>query len=189
MLWLFVAIGIVAILAIVVAIWLIASYNGLVRRNQRVDEAWRGITSQLQHRGELIANLVSTVQGFAPGEREAFEQLTEARAASVSADAPAAAAAAEPQMAQALRAVYAVAEGHPELKTSGNFVQLKQELTDTEDRIQAARRVFNPAVRDFNTKIRSFPSTLFVRGLGYRKREFFEIDDPGAVAEPPRVQF
>lgn len=189
MLALFIVIGIVVALLVIVAVWLIVAYNKLVQLGRRVENAWGAIQTQLQHRADLAPTLVSTVQGHATEERDAFERVTEARAASVNAAGPAEAAAAEPELARALRGVYAVAEKHPELQSSGNFMQLQQELTDTEDRVQAARRVFNSTVREYNTKIRSFPNTLFVRGLGYRQREFFEVDDPGAVAEPPRIQF
>ena len=186
---LFIVIGLVVVLAIVIAIWLIATYNGLVRLHQRVEEAWSGIAVQLKRRADLIPNLISTVQGYATHERQLFEQVTAARAASVNATSPAEAAAAEPELAKGLRSVFAVAEGYPELQASTNFLQLQQELTDTEDKVQAARRFFNSSVRDFNTKIRIFPNTLFVRGLGFHERDFFEVNDPNAVAEPPRVQF
>ena len=181
--------GVIVVLLIAVIIWLISIYNGLVRLHQKVEEAWSGITVQLKRRADLIPNLINTVKGYATHEQGLFERVTAARAQSVHAQTPAAAAAAEPELTSSLRSVFAVAEGYPQLQASGNFLQLQQELSDTEDKVQAARRFYNSSVRDFNTKIRVFPHNLFVRSLGFSERQFFEVHDPGAIAEPPRVQF
>ncbi|MGO1393119.1 LemA family protein [Agrococcus casei] len=181
--------GVIVVLLIAIVIWLISIYNGLVRLHQRVEESWSGITVQLKRRADLIPNLISTVQGYATHEQGLFERVTAARSKSVHAQSPAEAAAAEPELTSSLRSVFAVAEGYPQLQASGNFLQLQQELSDTEDKVQAARRFYNSSVRDFNTKIRVFPHNLFVRSLGFSERQFFEVNDPGAIAEPPRVQF
>lgn len=181
--------GLVVVLIVALIVWLISVYNGLVRLNQKVEESWSGITVQLKRRADLIPNLISTVKGYATHEQGLFNNVAEARERSLAAGSPAEAAAAEPALTSSLRSVFAVAEGYPQLQASGNFLQLQQELSDTEDKVQAARRFYNSSVRDFNTKIRVFPHNLFVRSLGFTERQFFEVQDPGAVAEPPRVQF
>ena len=115
--------------------------------------------------------------------------MTQARAETLSATGPAEAGVAEGHMQQALRSLFAVAEAYPQLQASQNFLQLQQSIVDTEDKIQASRRFYNGGVRELNTKIRVFPNTLFVRALGFTERDFFEVPDSAAVAEPPRVQF
>ena len=182
---------IVVILALVliIGIYLWATYNGLVKMNVRVDEAWSDITVQLKRRADLIPNLIETVKGYAAHEAGVFEQVTQARAATLSAQGPAEAGKAENQMQGALKSIFAVAEAYPQLQANQNFLQLQGELVDTEDKIQASRRFYNGGVRELNTKIKVFPNTLFVRGLGFTEREFFEVDEPSAIAEPPRVQF
>src|SRR5690554_2501310 len=180
---------IVLIVVAVIAIALIAMYNGLVRLNVRVDEAWSDITVQLKRRADLLPNLIEAVKGYAAHEKAVFENVTKARAETLSAQSPAEAGAAENHMQQALKSIFAVAEAYPQLQASQNFLQLQGELVDTEDKIQASRRFYNGGVRELNTKIKVFPNTLFVRGLGFNEREFFEVTEPAAIAEPPRVQF
>jgi len=187
--WLWIVLGIVVLVAIVVGIYFWATYNGLVTLGVRVDEAWSDITVQLKRRADLIPNLIETVKGYAAHEKEVFERVSQARMASLSASTPAQAAAAETQMQGALRSIFAVAEAYPQLQASQNFLQLQAELVDTEDKIQAARRFYNGGVRELNTKLRVFPNNLFARRLGFSQREFFEVSDPAAIAEPPRVQF
>jgi LemA protein len=155
----------------------------------RVDEAWSDITVQLKRRADLIPNLVSTVQGYATHEKSTFEEVTKARAETISASTPAEASAAENHMQTALKSIFAVAEAYPALQANTNFLQLQGELVDTEDKIQASRRFYNGGVREFNTKIQVFPNTLFARNLGFTEREFFEVADAASIAEPPRVQF
>jgi LemA protein len=181
--------GILVALVVVVGIYLWATYNGLVTLNVRVDEAWSDITVQLKRRADLLPNLIETVKGYAAHERGVFEAVTKARAESLSAGSPAEAAVAENHMQSALKSIFAVAEAYPQLQASQNYLQLQGELVDTEDKIQAARRFYNGGVRELNTKIKVFPNTLFVRGLGFNEREFFEVSDAAAIAEPPRVQF
>lgn len=176
-------------LVVIVGGYLWATYNGLVTLNVRVDEAWSDITVQLKRRADLIPNLIETVKGYAAHEKGVFEAVTKARAATISAGSPVEAAAAENQMQTALKSIFAVAEAYPQLQASQNYLQLQGELVDTEDKIQASRRFYNGGVRELNTKIKVFPNTLFVRGLGFSEREFFEVADAASIAEAPRVQF
>lgn len=187
MIALYIIIGIVVLLGIVV--W--ATYNSLVTLKVRVDEAWSDITIQLKRRVDLIPNLVNSVKGYAKHEREVFERVTEARSALQDAQGVKDAAAGENMLEGALKSLFAVAEAYPQLKADSNFLQLQQELVDTEDKIQASRRFYNGGVRDLNTKIQLFPNNLFARALGFTEREFFELaDSERAEAEKPvDVQF
>jgi LemA protein len=180
---------IVVVLVLVIGIYLWATYNSLVTLNVRVDEAWSDITVQLKRRADLIPNLIEAVKGYAAHEKSVFENVTRARAETLQAQGPAEAGAAENHMQQALKSIFAVAEAYPQLQASQNFLQLQSELVDTEDKIQASRRFYNGGVRELNTKIKVFPNTLFVRSLGFHEREFFEVTESAAIAEPPRVQF
>ncbi len=184
-----IVVGVIVLLAVIIGIYLWSTYNGLVTLNVRVDEAWSDITVQLKRRADLIPNLIETVKGYASHERQVFENVTRARAETVGASTPAEASAAENHMQQALKSIFAVAEAYPQLLASQNFLQLQGELVDTEDKIQASRRFYNGGVRELNTKIKIFPNTLFARRLGFSERDFFEVDEPAAIAEPPRVQF
>jgi LemA protein len=183
---------IVLAIAAVVGIFLWATYNGLVTLNTRVDEAWSDITIQLKRRADLIPNLIETVKGYASHERQVFENVTKARAATVSPDVlehPAASAKAEGDLQNTLKSLFAVAEAYPQLQANQNFLALQQELTDTEDKIMASRRFYNGGVRELNIKILQFPQNLFVAGLGFKAREFFEVADAAAIAEPPQIKF
>lgn len=175
------------ILLLTVYLW--ATYKSLVQLNVRVDEAWGGIATQLKRRADMIPNLIETVKGYASHEKAVFENVTRARAESLSASGPGESGAAEGHLQQALRSLFAVAEAYPQLQASQNFLQTQHALVDSEDKIQAARRFYNGGVRELNTKIKVFPNNLFARSLGSSEREFFEIADCGAVAAPPRVQF
>ena len=180
---------IVVALVVIIGIYLWSTYNSLVTLKVRVDEAWSDITVQLKRRADLIPNLIETVKGYAAHERAVFENVTKARAESLNAQGPAEAAAAENQMQTALRSIFAVAEAYPQLQASQNYLQLQGELVDTEDKIQASRRFYNGGVRELNTKIQVFPNNLIARNLGFTQRDFFEVSDSAAIAEPPRVQF
>ena len=180
---------VIVVLVLIVGGYLWSTYNGLVRLNVRVDEAWSDITVQLKRRADLIPNLIEAVKGYAAHEKQVFENVTKARSETVNASTPAEAGAAENHFQQALKSLFAVAEAYPQLQANQNFLQLQGELVDTEDKIQASRRFYNGGVRELNTKIKVFPNTLFVRGLGFTEREFFEVDEPSAIAEPPKVQF
>lgn len=169
-----------------------AMYNGLVRLNVQSDEAWSDITVQLKRRYDLIPNLVNTVKGYATHEKSVFEDVTAARANALSAQGPADAAKADNQFQQTMKSLFAVAENYPDLKASQNFQELQGELTDTEDKIQASRRFYNGVVRDFNTKRKTFPTSIFAGMLGFKQdKEFFELNDAdaAAAAEPVNVQF
>ncbi|TFD82240.1 LemA family protein [Cryobacterium sp. Sr8] len=176
-------------LVVIVGIYLWVTYNSLVTLKVRVDEAWSDITVQMKRRADLIPNLIETVKGYAAHEKTVFENVTKARAESLSAQGPAELAAAENHMQQALRSIFAVAEAYPQLQASQNYLQLQAELVDTEDKIQASRRFYNGGVRELNTKIKVFPNNLIARNLGFTERDFFEVSDSAAIAEPPRVQF
>lgn len=166
------------ILAVIVLIilWLFAMYNGMVRLKNRTDEAWSDIDVQLKRRYNLIPNLVETVKGYATHERELFENVTKARAQAMQAGDPHDKAQAENMLTQTLKSLFAVAENYPDLKASQNFLKLQDELADTENKIQAARRFYNGLVRDFNIKIQIFPNNIVVGWLGFSPREFFEVE-------------
>jgi LemA protein len=181
-LWLWILIGVLVLLAIVVVL----GYNLLVRLRNEVSTGWANIDVQLERRGDLIPNLVETVRGYAAHERTVFDEVTQARAALQQAGSPAAAAQADAGLTAALGRLFAVAEAYPDLKASEGFRQLQDELTDTEDKISAARRYYNATVMSFNTAIQSFPWVIFSRGLGFREREFFSAEGDTA---PPQVAF
>ena len=168
-------------------VWI--TYNSLVTLRVRVDEAWSDITVQLKRRADLIPSLIETVKGYAAHEKGVFEAVTAARAETISAQGPAEASTAENHMQSALKSIFAVAEAYPQLQASQNFLQLQSELVDTENKIQASRRFYNGGVREYNTKIQVFPNPIFVRGMGFKEREFFEVEDIAAISEPPRIQF
>ena len=172
---------------VVLAVWAVAIYNGLIRLKNRVDEAWSDIDVQLKRRYDLIPNLVSTVKGYAQHEKEVFEKVTEARTRAMAAQSAGDKAQAENMLSQTLKSLFAVAEAYPDLKANQNFLELQRELTDTEDKIQASRRFYNGNVRDFNTKIQVFPNNVFAGMLGFSAREFFEAE--GGEKEPVKVEF
>src|SRR5476651_2325312 len=167
---------IIAIVAVVlVLLFGIYIYNSLVRAKVRTDEAWSDITVQLKRRYDLIPNLVNTVQGYATHEKTVFEDVTKARANALSAQTVGQAAQADNQFQSALKSLFAVAEAYPQLRASENFQKLQDEVTDTEDKIQASRRFYNGAVRDLNTRIQTLPTNIFARLIGYKVREFFDV--------------
>lgn len=164
----------------------VAMYNSLVRLNVRVDEAWSDITVQLKRRLDLIPNLVNTVKGYAKHEAEVLEKVAKERAGTVTGGSVQEAAQTENMLTGALKTVFAVAESNPDLKANQNFLQLQEELVDTEDKIQAARRFYNGSARDLNEKILQFPTNIFAGMLGFKTRDFFELDEAeAAVAEKP----
>lgn len=166
-------------------------YNSLVRSKVRTDESWSDITVQLKRRYDLIPNLVNTVKGYAKHEKTVFENITKARTAGMGAKTVEDIAKTDNQFQTALKSLFAVAEAYPDLKANQNFQQLQEEVTDTEDKIQAARRFYNGSARDLNIKIQTFPTNLFARQLGFVSRDFFEVDEKeaAAVAEPVKVDF
>lgn len=182
------AIGLILLIIIgVVVLWLVAVFNGLVRLKNRVNEAWSDIDVQLKRRYDLIPNLVSTVKGYAAHEKELFEKVTEARARAMGAGSTEDKAQAENALSGTLKSLFAVAEAYPELKANQNFLELQRELTDTEDKIQAARRFYNGNVMEFNTKIELFPNNLIAGMLNFTKREFFGADE--TEKKPVEVKF
>ncbi len=181
-------IAILALLVIIVA-WAIGAYNTLVRLRNLVQEAWRQIDVELQRRHDLIPNLVETVKGYASHERATFEAVTQARAvAAAPGSSPAEQAMQENVLTQALGRLFAVAEAYPDLKANQNFIQLQQELTNTEDRIAAGRRFYNANVRALNIKTEEFPSAIIASMFGFKRAEYFETEDP-AARQAPNVQF
>lgn len=179
------------IVAAVLILAIITMYNTLVKMKIRVEEAWSDITVQLKRRYDLIPNLVNTVKGYAKHEKEVFENVTNARANAMNAQGKGvqATAQAENQFEQALKSLFAVAENYPQLRATENFQQLQAELTDTEDKIMASRRFYNGSARDLNIKIDTFPSNIIAKMFGFKKREFFEVEDVASVEKPVSVAF
>jgi LemA protein len=180
---------VVIIIVAVLVLAFIGLYNGLIKSRVRVDEAESDINVQLKRRYDLIPNLVNTVKGYASHEAKVFEGVTAARSAAMGATGMAQKAEAENQLAGALKSLFAVAEAYPDLKANENFKDLQDELVDTEDKIQAARRFYNGSVRDYNTKLQVLPTSLLAGMMGFTKREFFEVDNQAAVEQPVDVKF
>lgn len=179
------------VLIILLGLWVIFMFNGLVVLKNRVDEALSDIDVQLKRRHDLIPNLVSTVQGYAVHERQLFEQVTNARSQAVSAGAAGnmqAKAEAENMLTNTLRSLFAVAEAYPDLKANQNFLSLQEELADTENKIMSSRRFYNTNVRDYNIRRESFPVNLLAKQFGFGKRDLFELEDI-KEKELPRVDF
>ena len=181
-----IVVGVVLVLAIG---FVVATYNGLVTLRNRVEEAWSDITVQLKRRTDLIPNLVNSVKGYATHEKEVFEKVTEARSAIMDAKSVKDTAEAENMLEGALKSLFAVAEAYPDLKANQNFMQLQQELVDTEDKIQASRRFYNGGVRDLNTKIQTFPANIVAGMFNFQAKEFFEVEDRASVENPVDVKF
>ena len=177
--WLWIAIGGLVLLAVL----LVLGYNRLVRLRNEVDTGWANIDVQLERRADLIPNLVEAVRGYAAHERGVFEEVTRARAALQRASTPGGAADANEGLSAALGRLFAVAEAYPDLQASENFLRLQEDLTDTEDKISAARRYYNATVMRFNTAIQSFPWLLFAGPFGFRARDFFSAQGDTAAPE------
>ncbi|MFA6171302.1 MAG: LemA family protein [Patescibacteria group bacterium] len=169
----YIVLGVIAVIIIA----LIALYNGLIRLKLRVDEAWSDIDVQLKRRHDLIPNLVETVKGYAKHERETLDNVIKARNSAMSAGSAEEKAKAENALSQTLKSIFALAEAYPDLKANQNFLELQRELTDTEDKIMAARRFYNGNVRDFNTKLQVFPTNMIGNMLGFKPREFFAANE------------
>jgi len=179
---------IIVAVVLLLIVWVVATYNSLVRLRQHCKESWSGIDTELRRRYDLIPNLVETVKAYAAHEREALGRVIEARGrALASRGSPRSQAADENALIGTIRQLFAVAEGYPELKASENFLELQEQLANTEDRIQAARRFYNANVRDINTRIEVFPSNIIAGIFGFRKEEFFDIEDAG-VRSPRAVE-
>jgi len=181
---------IVLAVIVVVILWVITIYNGLVAMRQRVNEAFADVDVQPRQRHDLVPNLVETVKGYAAHERGTLDEVVKARNAAVAAQGPAQQAAAENMLSGALRQLFALAESYPDLKANASFQQLQAELTDIENKIAAARRFFNNAVQEYNTAIQRFPAALFAASLGFAPKEFFDLgDERKTVGEAPQVKF
>ena len=178
---------VILIVLLILLFWFIGIFNGIVVLRNRAQEAWSDIDVQLKRRHDLIPNLIETVKGYAKHEASVFEQVTEARTAAISAKAPQDVADKENVLTGALKSVFAVAEAYPELKASDNFKELQGELTDTEDKIEAARRFYNGNVRDFNIKIQTFPNSIAAGIMNAQPFELFEAAE--WEKELPQVKF
>ncbi|MGI9023335.1 MAG: LemA family protein [Acidimicrobiales bacterium] len=178
---------IVGVVVVLLLLYVIVTYNGLVRLRNRIENAWAQIDVQLKRRYDLIPNLVSTVKGYATHEKGTFEAVTQARANAINASGVADQAQAENMISDALKSLFAVAEAYPDLKANQNFLELQEELSGTEGRIAYARQFYTDSVLRLNTKIQSFPSNLLAGAFGFTTREYFEADD--ASRGPVSVQF
>lgn len=180
---------ILAVIAVIV-LWVVLAYNGFIRLITRAKEAWADIDVQLKRRYDLIPNLVNTVKGYAAHEKSAFENVTKARAAAMGAQSVAEHGKAENMLTDALKSIFAIAEAYPDLKANTNFLELQREISDTENKIQAARRFYNGNVRDLNIQVDSFPSNLIAGVFKFVKMEFFELEESESAAkEPVKVSF
>lgn len=182
--------AIILIVLALVAVFVWSQYNGLVRLNERVEEAWSDIAVQLKYRADLVPNAVSTVKGYAAHEEKIFKDVAEARSHLISAgNNVSEVSKAEGELSGALGRLMAISESYPELKANEGFVRLQNQLQEIEDKIQGARRFYNAGVRDFNIKVKTFPTNIFAQKLGFEKREFFEIADRAAAENAPEVKF
>jgi len=173
---------------VIVGLWFVIIYNGFVKLKVRTNEAWSDIDVQLKRRYDLIPNLINTVKGYAKHERELFEKVTKARVSAMNAQNMQEKGQAENMLTGALKSLFAVAENYPQLRANENFLELQRELSDTENKIQAARRFYNGNVRDLNTKIQVFPDSIIAGLMNIKKREFFEIEET-VEREKPEVEF
>lgn len=181
-------IHIILIVLVVIAFWVALAYNAFVRRINRSKEAWSDIEVQMKRRYDLIPNLVETVKGYAAHESGTLTKVTEMRTRAMNAGTLAEHAEAENMLTGALKSLFAVSENYPDLKANQNFLELQRELSDTENKIQAARRFYNTNVRDLNTAVESFPSNIVAKLFSFAKREFFELEE-AAAKEPVAVKF
>jgi LemA protein len=179
-----IVLGVIAL----IAVFIIAQYNRLVRLNITVDEAWAQIEVQLKRRADLIPNLVETVKGYAKHEQSTFDAVVAARAKATTASTVADTAAADGMVTQALRGLLAVAEAYPDLKASANFLSLQEELSTTENKVSFARQFYNDNVRSLNTAVKTIPSSLFAGLAKVTEREFYEVEDP-QDRNVPNVKF
>ena len=179
---------VIIIVVVVVFFWIVGVFNGLIRLKNRAKEAWADIDVQLKRRYDLIPNLVEIVKGYATHEREIFEKVTQARAAAMGATGLKDKASAEDTLSGTLKSLFAVAENYPDLKASQNFLALQNELTDTEDKIQAARRFYNTNVRDLNIRIETFPANLIAGSFGFKEMDLFQTAND-VEKEPVAIKF
>lgn len=185
---------VVVVIVVVLVLGAIVAFNGLVRRRNRTQEAWSEIDVECKRRHDLIPNLVETVKGYAAHERQTFEAVTAARAGAISAGSsgdPAKVAVAENALSQSLRSLFAVAENYPQLRAVESFLQLQEQLTATEDKLEYARRFYNTSARDYNIALQTFPRNLIAGLLGFHQVDFFQADatdrevPPVSFSQPP----
>ena len=181
----YIVLGVIA----VIVLWVIFAYNGFVRLMNRAEEAWADIDVQLKRRYDLIPNLVNTVKGYMTHERGTLEKVTEMRAKAMQAGSVGEHAQSENMLSEALKSLFAVAENYPDLKANQNFLELQRELSDTENKIQAARRFFNSNVLGLNNATEVFPSNMIAASFDFKKEEFFDLDEAPAAREPVKVSF
>lgn len=179
---------IVIVLAIIV-VWFVSSYNGFVTLKNRAKEAWADIEVQLKRRYDLIPNLVSTVKGYATHESTAFEKVSQARSQAMQAGSIGEKGEAENALTGTLKSLFSISEAYPELKANTNFLELQRELSDTENKIQAARRFYNSQVRDLNIKTESFPSNMIAGMFHFIKMELFDLAEDDVAQKPVEVKF
>jgi len=172
-----------------IVVWVIVAYNRFVSLVNRAKEAWSDIEVQLKRRYDLIPNLVNSVKGYATHESTAFEKVTQARAAAMGAKTMGDHSKSEAMLGQAMTGLFGIAEAYPELKANANFIELQRELSDTENKIQAARRFYNTNVRDLNTGLQQFPGNVIAGMFGFTKMEFFDIPDNDVAQNPVEVKF
>lgn len=184
------ALIIIAIVVALILLWVVFAYNGLIASRNQTEEAFSDIDVQMKRRYDLIPNLVESVKGYVKHEKGVLEEVTKARAEAIAAGNKGIEERekAENVLTGALRSVFAVAENYPDLKAAANFQQLSQELTDTENKLEAARRFYNANVRDFNTKLEVIPTSFIARSLGFSKKQMFVLED-AAAKEPVKVEF
>jgi len=181
---------IILIILAVLALWVAFTYNRFIRLINRAKEAWADIDVQLKRRYDLIPNLVNTVKGYATHEQTAFENVTKARSMAIGAQSVEEKGKAENMLSGALKSLFAVAEAYPDLKANQNFLELQRELSDTENKVQAARRFYNTNVRELNTGVESFPANIIAGMFKFAKMEFFQLDEADSAArQPVEVKF
>lgn len=180
---------IILIVAAVLVGWFVLAYNSFIRGKNQYTEAWADIEVQMKRRYDLIPNLVNTVKGYATHESSVFEKVTEARSKAMQASSIGEHANAEKVLGQAVTGLFGIAEAYPDLKANTNFLELQRELSDTENKIQAARRFYNGTVKDFNTKVQSVPSNIIASMFGFKTTEFFDLADDDVAQKPVEVKF
>ena len=186
--WL-IPVGIAAAIIVLLLVWFFVARARLRAHDLRADEAWHEISMQLKRRADLVPSVVEAVRGHAQHGDQAFAEIEQARADTLGAESPAAASAAENRFQGALRSLFGVADAYPQLTASPDFLRIKADLVQTEDKLQASRRNYNGAVRGLNAAVGAFPNRLVAGTAGVHRREFFEVSDRAAISEPPRVQF
>ncbi len=183
------ALYIIIAVIVLLVLWVVGAFNGLVTVRNRAKEAWADIEVQLKRRYDLIPNLVNTVKGYATHESTAFEKISQARSQAMQASTPAQKGEAENQLTGTLKSLFAISEAYPDLKANANFLELQRELSDTENKIQAARRFYNGMVRDLNTKIQRFPGNVVAGMFHFATMDFFDLGDNDAAQQPVEVKF